>query len=199
MPLTGAAAKANIAGYIGRGSMSGIKIGLPPIARHDARLFILGSLPGDASLAARRYYAHPTNQFWRLVGQAIGEPLELLDYDERLQRFARHGIGLWDVLASASRRGSLDQAIRLANHNALDRLRRDFPDIQAIAFNGAAASAAGRRSLGDAAGLTLVDLPSSSAANTRPFAEKAAAWAVLGKYIGRALAPDARPSNMGSA
>lgn len=163
--------------------MSGIKFGLPPIARRDARLFILGSLPGDASLAAGRYYAHPTNQFWRLVGQAIGEQLELLDYDERLRRLAGHRIGLWDVIASASRRGSLDQAIRSADHNALDRLRRDFPGISAIAFNGAAASSAGRKLLGDAAGLTLIDLPSSSAANTRPFAEKAAAWTALGKYI----------------
>jgi TDG/mug DNA glycosylase family protein len=161
----------------------GIKFGLPPVARPDAQLFILGSLPGDASLAARRYYAHPTNQFWRLVGQAIGEQLERLDYDERLRRLARHRIGLWDVIASAARRGSLDQAIRSADHNALDRLRRDFPAVRAIAFNGAAASSAGRKLLGDAAGLTLIDLPSSSAANTRPFAEKAAAWTALGKYI----------------
>jgi hypoxanthine-DNA glycosylase len=203
MPLTGAAAKANsgagTGGNISQGQMSGIKIGLPPIARRDARLFILGSLPGDASLAARRYYAHPTNQFWRLVGQAIGEPLELLDYDERLRRLAGRGIGLWDVIASASRKGSLDQAIRAAEHNALDRLNRDFPGIRAIAFNGAAASGVGRRLLRDSAKLTLIDLPSSSAANTRPFADKAAAWAVLGKYLGPALAPGARPANMGSA
>ena len=161
----------------------GIKIGLPPVARPDAQLFILGSLPGDASLAAQRYYAHPTNQFWRLVGQAIGERLELLDYDERLRRLAENRIGLWDVIASASRRGSLDQAIRSADHNALDRLLGEFPKVRAIAFNGAAASAAGRRLLGSASELTLIDLPSSSAANTRPFAEKAAAWTALGKYI----------------
>ena len=55
-----------------------VKAGLPPIARRDARLFILGSLPGDASLAARQYYAHPTNQFWRLLGSAIGEELQPL-------------------------------------------------------------------------------------------------------------------------
>ena len=62
------------------------KIGLPPIARSDARLFILGSLPGEASLAAKRYYAHPTNQFWRLLGGAIGEESQPLSYEQRLER-----------------------------------------------------------------------------------------------------------------
>jgi hypoxanthine-DNA glycosylase len=161
----------------------GIKFGLPPIARADARLFILGSLPGDDSLTARRYYAHPTNQFWRLLGHAIGDRIDLLDYDERLRRLAERRIGLWDVIASASRRGSLDQAIRSADHNPLDRLRSDFPEVRTIAFNGAAAALAGRKLLGEATALTLIDLPSSSAANTRPFVEKAAAWSVLGKYI----------------
>ena len=164
--------------------MDGIKFGLPPIARSDARLFILGSLPGDASLMAKRYYAHPTNQFWRLVGHAIGETLELLAYEARLHHLARRRIGLWDVIASASRPGSLDQAIRSAEHNALDRLRSDFPGVRAIAFNGAAASTAGRKLLGAAGDVTLIDLPSSSAANTRPFAEKAAAWSIISKYIG---------------
>ncbi len=55
-----------------------VKYGLPPVARSDVRLFILGSLPGDASLAAQRYYAHRTNQFWRLLGGAISEELQPL-------------------------------------------------------------------------------------------------------------------------
>ena len=164
--------------------MDGIKFGLPPIARPDARLFILGSLPGDASLMAKRYYAHPTNQFWRLGGDAIGEQLELLDYDERLGMLAERRIGLWDVIASASRRGSLDQAIRSADHNALEQLLSEFTEVRAIAFNGAAAALAGRKLLGGASNCALIDLPSSSAANTRPFAEKASAWSAIGKYLG---------------
>ena len=59
----------------------------------------------DASLAAKQYYAHPTNQFWRLVGGSIGEELQELPYEDRLQRLAERRIGLWDVIASASRRG----------------------------------------------------------------------------------------------
>ncbi len=164
--------------------MDSVKFGLPAAARPDARLFILGSLPGDASLSARRYYAHPTNQFWRLLGAAIGEDLQSLDYDERLRRLAERRIGLWDVIASASRRGSLDQAIRSADLNRVEQLRHDFPELRALAFNGSTAAAAGRRLLGTAEGLTLIELPSSSAANTRPFAQKAEAWSVLAEIIG---------------
>jgi hypoxanthine-DNA glycosylase len=160
-----------------------VKIGLPPAARPDAQIFILGSLPGDASLSAQRYYAHPTNQFWRLVGQAIGEALQPLSYEQRLLRLAERRIGLWDVIASASRRGSLDQAIRAAQHNRVEKLRRVFPNLCALAFNGATASSTGRRLLGATDDMLLIDLPSSSAANTRPFAEKARAWAVLAEFV----------------
>lgn len=161
-----------------------VKAGLPPVARPDARIFILGSLPGDASLAARRYYAHPTNQFWRLLGGAIGEELQPLPYEERLARLAARRVGLWDVIASAKRPGSLDQAIREAEHNRIEHLLRDFHELRAIAFNGSTAAAAGRKLIGTPAEhIALIDLPSSSAANTRPFREKAAAWAALGQFL----------------
>jgi len=160
-----------------------LKHGLPPVARPDARLFILGSLPGDASLAARQYYAHPRNSFWRLVGLVIDEELQSLDYPARLERLTAHRIGLWDVVAHASRAGSLDQAIRGAGHNPLADYFADFTDLRAVAFNGATAALAGRKLLGSLS-LELVDLPSSSPANTRPFQEKASAWAQLARYCG---------------
>jgi hypoxanthine-DNA glycosylase len=162
----------------------GVKFGLPPIARRDARLFVLGSLPGDASLAARRYYAHPTNQFWRLLGMAIGEELHQLDYEQRLERLAQRKVGLWDVIASASRAGSLDQAIRAAAHNRIEHLLRDFPELRAIAFNGSTAAAVGRKLIGTTtAQIALVELPSSSAANTMPFAEKAERWVQIRQFV----------------
>jgi hypoxanthine-DNA glycosylase len=161
-----------------------VKVGLPPVARSDARLFVLGSLPGDASLAARHYYAHPTNQFWRLLGQAIGEDLQSLDYDARLTCLAERRIGLWDVIGSAHRPGSLDQSIRQAEHNQIELLLRDFPDLQAIAFNGSASAAIGRKLIGEPPQhITLIDLPSSSAAYTRSFLEKSVAWSRLAKFV----------------
>jgi double-stranded uracil-DNA glycosylase len=163
-----------------------VKAGLPPISRPDARLFILGSLPGEASLAAQRYYAHPQNQFWRLVGSTIDEDLYSLPYERRLELLAEHRIGLWDVIGSAERRGSLDQSIRNANHNRIEQLLHEYPALEAIAFNGGKSAAVGRKLLESAAGLTLIDLPSSSPANTRSFAEKAKAWARLAPFCGAA-------------
>jgi double-stranded uracil-DNA glycosylase len=173
-----------------------VKAGLPPVARNDARLFILGSLPGDASLAARQYYAHPQNQFWRLLGSVVGEDLHSLPYDGRLDRLARHRIGLWDVVGSAVRSGSLDQSIRLATHNRIERLIRDFPDLQAIAFNGATSAAIGRKLIGNNHELALIDLPSSSPANTRPYSEKAFAWAVLKDFCKVPLVPSGNQFEM---
>ena len=163
-----------------------VKVGLPPIARADARLFILGSLPGDASLAAQQYYAHPQNQFWRLVGSVIGEDLHSLPYAARLERLAEHRVGLWDVIGSAVRRGSLDQAIRDANHNRIEHLVHEFPELRAIAFNGGTSAAVGRKLIGSETALTLIDLPSSSPANTQPFAEKAMIWEQLRRFCGPA-------------
>ena len=158
------------------------KQSMDPVGAVDARLLILGSLPGDASLAAQAYYAHPTNQFWRLLGGAIGEPLAALDYPARLDRLAARGIALWDVVADARRSGSLDGAIRDARANRLADFIATHPNLLAVAFNGRTAAALGRPTLASSGGLTLIDLPSSSAAFTRPMAEKSLDWAVLGGF-----------------
>jgi TDG/mug DNA glycosylase family protein len=157
---------------------------MPPAGAPDARLLLLGSLPGDASLAAARYYAHPTNQFWRLLGNVLGEELAALDYHARLERLASREIALWDVVAAARRRGSLDGAIRDARANPLAQFVRTHPRLEAIGFNGRTAAAIGRSALGSVNDVALIDLPSSSAAFTRPFAEKLRAWSTLGRFAG---------------
>ena len=156
---------------------------MAPVGAADAQLLILGSLPGEASLAAQRYYAHPTNQFWRLLGQAIGDDLQRLNYEARLARLAERRIGLWDVIASARRRGSLDQAIRSPDHNQISGLVDYFRDLRAVAFNGSAAATAGRGLIGPSPPIPIIELPSSSAANTLAFDKKASAWAVLGEFL----------------
>ena len=158
------------------------KQGLPPIADKWTRLFILGSLPGDRSLEAGRYYAHPTNQFWRLVGPLVGADLASLDYDDRLKVLAAHGIGLWDVVSAARREGSADHAIREAVHNPIGGLKRDYPMLKAIGFNGGRAAQDGFRLLTGVEGLALHALPSSSGLARMPLADKARAWAQLAQF-----------------
>ena len=154
-----------------------------PVADTDTRLLFLGSLPGDASLRAGQYYGHPQNAFWRLVGGVIGRDLAALPYDERLAALRAAGVGLWDVVASAERPGSLDAAIRRPEAADLRGLVRTLPRLRAVAFNGGSAAKLGRAVLADATDAVLIDLPSSSPAHARPFGEKAAAWAVLGRWI----------------
>src|SRR3954464_11650666 len=86
------------------------KLGLPPVADENSRVLVLGSLPGDESLRLQQYYANPSNQFWSLLEGVFGAPVGS-DYDERLRFLANHRVALWDVLQSAERRGSGDDAI----------------------------------------------------------------------------------------
>lgn len=160
------------------------KSAFAPFAFPDTRVLILGSLPGEASLKAARYYAHPQNQFWRLVGAAIGrEDFASLDYERRVEILRTSGIGVWDVLASAVRPGSLDAAIRDVEHAPLADLVATLPALRAVAFNGGTAARIGRKLLADAA-VHLVDLPSSSPAYAAmPFAEKRRRWLGLQEFL----------------
>jgi hypoxanthine-DNA glycosylase len=157
--------------------------GLPPVLGRNTTVLILGSFPGEASLAARQYYAHPRNHFWPLVAAVIGAPLPEMPYRERLRTLRAHGIGLWDVIVSCKRRGSLDGAIRMAVHGELARARRVAPEISLVCFNGKTAARA-LPAWRDAGYATLA-LPSSSPAYTRPFAEKLAAWRAMGSFLQR--------------
>lgn len=158
------------------------KLGLPPVARLDARLLILGSLPGERSLAAERYYAHPQNQFWRLLGKVLGEDLPSLPYDERLALLVERRVALWDVVGSARRPGSLDSDLRDVATRDLASFTTTLPALRAIGFNGKTAGKLGRRALGMTQ-FALVDLPSSSPAYTLSFAAKAERWAELRAWL----------------
>ena len=156
----------------------------PPVTRPDTRLLVLGSLPGAISLAQQRYYAHPQNQFWRLMSAVIGQDLVPLAYEERLKALLDAKVGLWDTVAAATRDGSLDSAIRLHEASDLAALVATLPNLRAIGFNGAKSAAIGRRQLGEASGLALIDLPSSSPAYASlGFEQKREAWLALAAYL----------------
>lgn len=155
----------------------------PPVTRPDTRVLLLGSLPGAASLAAARYYAHPRNQFWRLTGAVIGRGVDRLSYEARLDALLDAGIGLWDTVAAATREGSLDADIRLHAASDLAGLAASLPALGAIGFNGGTAARVGRRQLPDSPPFALLDLPSSSPAYTLPFEEKKRRWLAIRAYL----------------
>lgn len=160
------------------------KAAFPPSVDVCTRLLILGSLPGDASIRQGEYYAHRGNAFWSLMGGVLDEDLRSQPYAVRLKRLRARAIGLWDVIESADREGSLDSAIRGAELRDLSAFTARLPALKAIAFNGKTAALHGRRQLGEDSGLTLIDLPSSSGAYASMAREKKAeAWAALREWI----------------
>jgi hypoxanthine-DNA glycosylase len=163
-----------------------LKHGLPPVVAIDTRVLLLGSFPGEESLRQRQYYAHPRNQFWRLVGDVIGEPLPLLPYAQRLERLLENRIGLWDVITRCTREGSLDADIRNAEGSDFARVRRRAPRLAVVAFNGQTAARA--EGAWRAHGVRTFVLPSSSPAYTLPYERKLAAW--------RAIAPPLGPTRL---
>lgn len=153
--------------------------GLAPIENPDARVLILGSMPGAASLQARQYYAHRQNRFWPLMGELVGA-LPELPYEERLQRLRGSGIALWDVIASCEREGSLDSAIRHETGNDFTVFFDAHPAVRTVLFNGAKAEHSFRRHALAAVAhrpLVLRRLPSTSPANAaQSAARKRAEW-----------------------
>ncbi|WP_255164255.1 MULTISPECIES: DNA-deoxyinosine glycosylase [Bordetella] len=161
--------------------------GFAALARVDARVLVLGSMPGVASLRAQQYYAHPRNAFWPIAAELFGVDAAL-PYARRVQALLQAGVALWDVLQACERPGSLDAAIVAGSvhPNDFQAFFAAHPDIACVGFNGAAAAALYRRHvlprLHGLAHLRYVALPSTSPAHAAmDFAAKLRAW--------RAIAP----------
>ena len=154
------------------------------MARSDARLLILGSMPGQASLAACNYYAHPRNAFWPIMATLLGFPADSPIHD-RYTALRNAGIALWDVLQECERRGSLDSAIQA--HSAVDNDFGSFfqahSQITWVIFNGTQAEkffCRVRKTQTISCHLNYQRLPSTSPANAgTTFAQKLSAWSII--------------------
>ncbi|MES2729591.1 MAG: DNA-deoxyinosine glycosylase [Pseudomonadota bacterium] len=151
----------------------------PPLVGHAPHTLILGSMPGVKSLQENRYYAHPQNQFWRLIGDIFDIPLPL-PYDTRVMKLTGQGIAVWDVLKTCERAGSLDSAIRNPVTNDFATFFARYPSIQTVIFNNATAETLYRRyvlpTLADN-NVTYHRLPSPSPAYAAmPYSDKLACW-----------------------
>ncbi len=179
-------------GYI---TMGKAENGFSPVVDAGIETLILGSFPSVASLGKAQYYGHPQNHFWRLVGAVIGAPLAEMPYKERLQALLEHRIGLWDVIGTCAREGSLDSSIRSPRHNDFERVTVVARKLKRVCFNG---KTAGRlQPLFAGQGYETVLLPSSSPAYTMAFAAKLARWRQIRPEAGalarkRSVADEAR-------
>lgn len=150
-----------------------------PVSNADARLLILGSMPGRKSLEQHQYYAHPSNTFWKIMSELVGAP-PALPYEARLLALKACGIALWDVLASCERRSSLDTHIRKESANDFASFFTRHPHITQVFFNGSKAEQSFKKFVLPAQKLPPLEfhrLPSTSPAHAgMPYESKLEAW-----------------------
>jgi double-stranded uracil-DNA glycosylase len=168
---------------ISRGGMTRVK-SFPPIVSERSRLLILGSMPGELSLKAGQYYAHPRNAFWHIMGELFGAGPSL-PYQERVALVQSVGIALWDTLQVCTRPGSLDVSITEEVANDFPTFFARYANITHVFFNGTKPERAFRRhsrpALQDDRHI-FVRLPSTSPANAAmPLEAKVKAWSILKK------------------
>ena len=159
--------------------------GLPAVSTPEARVLILGTMPSAESLRRQEYYANPRNQFWRILCAVLGT-IDPAHYAGRIEILRRHRIALWDVLEACQRAGSLDSSIVRGSEHPTDirGFLRSHPQVQTLALNGTKAASLFRRltlpGLGPEAGrLRLLDLPSTSPANTTRIETKITRWRLV--------------------
>lgn len=158
----------------------------PPIVDSRSRLLILGSMPGAASLRANRYYWNPRNYLWRILYALFGEGREPeKEYEDRIAFALKHGIALWDVIASCERKGSLDSEIKQPVPNDIPDLLVRYPGIRALVCNGTKSFAELAKHFGDdpeIKGRALLKLPSTSPIPTRHYRgleDRLTAWRTI--------------------
>ncbi len=150
------------------------KQGFPAVADENTEILILGSLPGDVSIKKHQYYGHPGNDFWRLLGNIIGENLQGMGYQKRLDTLKRNKIGLWDVFKAGKREGSEDSKIKNQEINQFSILKEIAPNLKLILFNGKKSGE--YEPILRAMGYETKVLPSSSGANRRFLKNRKSEW-----------------------
>ncbi len=150
------------------------KFGLAPVIDDKTEVLILGTLPSDVSLAKGEYYANPSNDFWKLIGQVLNQNVVTLSYKRRIETLQDCGIGLWDIYHYCVRPGSMDKDITESELNDFNTLKTTCPRLGLVCFNGQKAGES-EELLRSLRYVTLV-LPSSSGANRRNQTERLRCW-----------------------
>ena len=153
-----------------------------PIISTTSKILILGSVPGVKSLEIQQYYAHPQNQFWKIVFELIGEDFSK-DYETRIETIRKNNIALWDVIDTCEREGSLDTKIRNEEHNDITKILNDHPNISAIFCNGQKSFKNLKKILGEESEIPVFVLPSTSSLHTISFDKKLKEWEIIKTFL----------------
>jgi len=153
------------------------KKGLPPVIDKNTEYLVLGTMPGEKSLLNQEYYNNPTNQFWNIISSAFNNRNKFSNYNEKLDTIKKHKIGLWDVLDTCDREGSLDTNIKNQTLNNFEKLFKEYPNIKTVIFNGQDSCSYFNSLVHDKSDKTYLQLTSTSSANThKTLDEKTQEW-----------------------
>lgn len=147
----------------------------PPIIDNQSKILILGSIPGVKSLEKQEYYAHPQNQFWKLMFYILGQEFSE-NYQDKLTLLKSHKVALWDTIESCEREGSLDTKIKNEIRNSIAGLLVENPQIKAVFCNGQKAHKNVLKQLGKDFDLPIVLMPSTSPTHTLKWEKKLQEW-----------------------
>jgi hypoxanthine-DNA glycosylase len=168
-----------------------MKYSFEPFIDSYSKVLILGTMPGEQSLAHNEYYANPKNQFWMILSGVFNQRPGS-SYMEKLNFLQEHRLALWDVLQGAEREGSLDQNIRMEVPNDFSRIFVDYPSLKAVLFNGGKAEkyfqqlVLKQQVISRKKGIEFLRMPSSSPTpgkNVLPLPQKIEFWKILTKFI----------------
>jgi len=153
-----------------------------PIISTTSKILILGSVPGVKSLEMQQYYAHPQNQFWKIVFELLGEDFSK-DYETRIETIRKNSIALWDVIDTCEREGSLDTKIRNEEHNDITKMLNNHPSINVIFCNGQKSFKNLKKILGKESEIPVFVLPSTSPLHTISFDKKLKEWEIIKTFL----------------
>jgi len=160
-----------------------IKTSFLPISDENSKILILGTMPGEQSLKLQQYYGHRGNQFWKIIFQLFGKPLSQ-NYEERKNLLLTNSIALWDVLQACEREGSSDNKIVKETANDFHNFYKNHPKIKAVFLASGKAQTYYDTYVGRNSGLTFIQLPSPSSANTwKTFEAKVEEWRIILQFL----------------
>jgi len=105
-----------------------------PLVFKESELLILGSFPSIDSFDKAFYYAHPRNQFWKILSAVTNYPIN--NKDQKIWLLKVSKIALWDMVATCTRDNSLDSSLEEIEVNNMAEFLEEHPTIKRVAFTG---------------------------------------------------------------